>query len=1071
MCSLSVYETAAHFYIIGSDPKGKRFRTLKIDRVTDKEFIAAEPDQDYTQADIGELLATVSSSSIVTPTEKWNKRRSCAGGGGLLRTVEKAWGIIGAVRFMEGFYLLIVSRAKMVVSIGVHSIYKIEDVSMIYIPATGAATHPDEAKYSKLFLSVDFTADFYFSYTYQLSRTLQENCLAEFVHKWNGINYGKTIGPEKKFVWNEYLMEPLDRAGINRKWTLELMRGFVAHQLLELPCAKLDLILIARRSSAFAGTRFLKRGVNCEGAVANDVETEQVVWDTSSPLSFRSGKFSSFIQRRGSVPLFWSQDPTHRGSPMVVGKPPILIDRVEPHALTTAKHFRELGRKYGHPLVVLNLVKREEHRHNENLLHKIFLKTVRYLNDFRRVGECIDYISFDVSRCNKSGRVLQRLEEIGQRVAMSGGWFQNFPLLHSRLPHNLLDQMSSAAPPKIEENISHFTAQTSPDGRMLLQHGVVRSNCVDCLDRTNVVQFGIGKVALGWQLYSMGFLALPWSLQLHSEVCRVFEEMFDEHGNTLAWQYAGSQLVHSIKTYKRTAVFQERSRDVFQTISRYYSNTFGDFEKQDGLNLFLGIFRVPSNPSDPSQAHIWSFGSDHYLHFPMTRPKKGEFLEWSVSVNSDTNENEFEGENDWFRDRELLPQEENIGEKQNGQFCSGDVAFDLAYRTFEMTSLEQLIRSLHKSQIRRPLILDALEQGPQYKDSFMRMFRASDHSPSPPPSAALRRQSSVASSTFSSLAAGRASIVRESIDKTEAKVVEESNDGRTEEEEAEDEAETDALTVAATDLPAEEQFAEFTVLTTDERRANVAMATREAAEVALAVVAVDDLDGSYADFLVMEDKNGAAERSKNPLMRFESLLNENPEKKVSTDPSVPSLRFGVSCGLKSPNEVYFANADSSASLFPISKVDLALYVRYASATTSVFEGHNLRRQRRPTVWKLPAPFSRLRKSNTTDNSPLRQSKEEKQTKLKSVPSMQRILPAIGRMAPQSPFRKDFSKLGPMFQYRPSLFSSDSSYEIELGELSEESTRIYKEAAEMRRITAEKEEDEAFAEAAAETAGN
>uniref|UniRef100_A0A914HH04 SAC domain-containing protein n=1 Tax=Globodera rostochiensis TaxID=31243 RepID=A0A914HH04_GLORO len=540
--------------------------------MADREFIAGEPDHDYSQADIGELLATVSSSSIVTPTEKWNKRRSCTGGGGLLRTVEKAWGLIGAIRFMEGFYLLVVSRAKLVVSIGFHSIYKVEDVSMIYIPATGTASHPDEAKYSKLFLSVDFTADFYFSYTYQLSRTLQENCLAESDIKWNRKHFGRTMGPEEKFVWNEYLMEPLHRNGVSRKWTLELVRGFVAHQLLELPCAKLELILLARRSSAFAGTRFLKRGVNCDGAVANDVETEQIVWDMDSPLSFRYGKFSSFVQRRGSVPLFWSQDPTHRGSPMVVGKPPIVIDRVEPHALTTAKHFRELERKYGHPLVVLNL-------------------TVCYLNDFRKVGKRIDYVSFDVSRCNKSGRVLQRLEEIGQRLTLSTGWFQSFPQLHSRLPSNLLRQRSSTTPPNIDENIGRFVAEPSMDGRMLLQHGIVRSNCVDCLDRTNVVQFGIGKVALGWQLYSMGFLSSPWALSLHSEVCRVFEEMFDEHGDILAWQYAGSQLVHSIKTYKRTAIFQERSRDVLQTISRYYSNTFGDFEKQDGLNLFLGVFR------------------------------------------------------------------------------------------------------------------------------------------------------------------------------------------------------------------------------------------------------------------------------------------------------------------------------------------------------------------------------------------------------------------------------------------------------------------------------------------------
>lgn len=149
-----------------------------------------------------------------------------------------------------------------------------------------------------------------------------------------------------------------------------------------------------------------------------------------------------------------------------------------------------------------------------------------------------------------------------------------------------------------------FIPLYSEDGSMLLQHGISRTNCVDCLDRTNVAQFGIGKVAMGFQLYSMGYIDNPLS-SLNTEFCRILEELYDEHGDTLAWQYAGSQLVHSIKTYKKTAAFQvaklfnifilnflkERSRDVLQTISRYYSNTFSDYEKQDGINLFLGIFR------------------------------------------------------------------------------------------------------------------------------------------------------------------------------------------------------------------------------------------------------------------------------------------------------------------------------------------------------------------------------------------------------------------------------------------------------------------------------------------------
>lgn len=139
---------------------------------------------------------------------------------------------------------------------------------------------------------------------------------------------------------------------------------------------------------------------------------------------------------------------------------------------------------------------------------------MRYLNEFRRRGHCIDYISFDVSRCNKTGRVLQRLEELGQRVTMSTGWFQvqwnncinnqlltinlkflfkSFPQLRSRSPSSLLTQQSNAVPPGTEESVGRYCAEMSSDGRMLLQHGIVRSNCVDCLDRTNVVQFGIGS--------------------------------------------------------------------------------------------------------------------------------------------------------------------------------------------------------------------------------------------------------------------------------------------------------------------------------------------------------------------------------------------------------------------------------------------------------------------------------------------------------------------------------------------------------------------------------------------------
>lgn len=78
--------------------------------------------------------------------------------------------------------------------------------------------------------------------------------------------------------------------------------------------------MIARRSKEFAGTRFLKRGANKEGYVANEVETEQIVHDASSNLH-SSRRYTAFLQLRGSVPSYWSQDiTTIRPKPQIISE-------------------------------------------------------------------------------------------------------------------------------------------------------------------------------------------------------------------------------------------------------------------------------------------------------------------------------------------------------------------------------------------------------------------------------------------------------------------------------------------------------------------------------------------------------------------------------------------------------------------------------------------------------------------------------------------------------------------------------------------------------------------------------
>ena len=54
----------------------------------------------------------------------------------------------------------------------------------------------------------------------------------------------------------------------------------------------------------------------------------------------------------------------------------------------------------------------------------------------------------------------------------------------------------------------------------------------------------------------------------------MLEEMYEDQGDTLALQYGGSNLVHRIKGYRKIAPWTSSSRDIMQTLSRYYSNAF-----------------------------------------------------------------------------------------------------------------------------------------------------------------------------------------------------------------------------------------------------------------------------------------------------------------------------------------------------------------------------------------------------------------------------------------------------------------------------------------------------------------
>jgi hypothetical protein len=209
------------------------------------------------------------------------------------------------------------------------------------------------------------------------------------------------------------------------------------------------------------------------------VESEQIVsnklttsFHAPGPYMYASPCYTSYVQHRGSIPLYWTQDNTG-----VTPKPDIDLNLIDPFYSAAALHFDNLFERYGAPVYVLNLVKARERTPRESKLSVEYLKAIGFLNQSLPKDKQILYKAFDMSRAAKTrGQdVIGTLEIIAEDILQRTGFFHN-------------------GGPNYEDTTS-------------VQDGIARTNCIDCLDRTNAAQFVIGKRALGRQLQALGVIA------------------------------------------------------------------------------------------------------------------------------------------------------------------------------------------------------------------------------------------------------------------------------------------------------------------------------------------------------------------------------------------------------------------------------------------------------------------------------------------------------------------------------------------------------------------------------------
>ncbi|XP_004628563.1 synaptojanin-2 isoform X2 [Octodon degus] len=426
-----------------------------------------------------------------------------------------AYGCLGELRLKSGgaplSFLVLVTGCTSVGRIPDAEIYKITGIE--FYPLQEEAREEDRLLALRKILS---SGVFYFAWPNDGSRfdlTVRAQKQGDDSSEWGN-----------SFFWNQLLHMPLRQHQVSCcDWLLKVICGVVAIRTVYASHKQAKACLISRISCERAGARFHTRGVNDDGHVSNFVETEQTI--------YMDDGVSSFVQIRGSVPLFWEQPG------LQVGSHHLRLHRgLEANAPAFDRHMVLLKEQYGKQVVV-NLL---GSRGGEEVLNRAFKKLLW--------ASChaVDtpMINFDLHQFAKGGK-LEKLE--------------NLLRPHLKLHWDDFDVFTKG------ENVSPR-----------FQKGTLRMNCLDCLDRTNTVQSFIALEVLHLQLESLRLNSKPTV----ERFVESFKAMWSLNGHSLSKVFTGSRALEGKAKVGKL-------KDGARSMSRTIQSNFLDGVKQEAIKLLL----------------------------------------------------------------------------------------------------------------------------------------------------------------------------------------------------------------------------------------------------------------------------------------------------------------------------------------------------------------------------------------------------------------------------------------------------------------------------------------------------
>ncbi|PWN42197.1 hypothetical protein IE81DRAFT_341531 [Ceraceosorus guamensis] len=350
------------------------------------------------------------------------------------------------------------------------------------------------------------------------------------------------------------------------------------------------LLIISRRSKERAGLRYQRRGIAEDGSVANYVETEQVLLvrrygsSSSEPKSTEkledaTAHTLAFVQFRGSIPLFWTQSPFHL-------KPPPQLERsANENANACARHFDLQVARYG-SVTCVNLA---EQGGKEGVITEAYRKAVENYGGTTNEStgkKPVRYVPFDFHKeCagmkfENVSRLLGRMKEEDVLTAMDFYW---------RSSGTAIEQ------PKV----------------FSMQKGAFRVSCLDCLDRTNVVQSAFARYMLGVQLQRLG-LDVPAARGERDEAFDyAFNDSWANNGDMVSQIYAGTRALKGDFTRTGKRNLFGMMNDATASVYRMVQGAVTDFFKQTVMDFQYGYINTAAleryndnlAAQDPSEQH------------------------------------------------------------------------------------------------------------------------------------------------------------------------------------------------------------------------------------------------------------------------------------------------------------------------------------------------------------------------------------------------------------------------------------------------------------------------------------